>query len=260
MLSRTLLHIYGPFCIYSYGLMIAIGAILTFYLIKHNPKRASIISNELLLNVFSLSILSGVIGGRILHTIGSYDRLSSWFDVCALHEGGLSILGCVLAILLVIPWYLQRNKVQVLPFLDLLALYAPLLQAISRIGCYFAGCCFGTTTTLPWAIIYTTTDTLAPRFCALHPTQLYASMGLFAIFCLQYVTLQYRFKKPGQLTCIYLFLAASMRFVVDFWRADREYLSSLYAQTFSMHQWIALGIMLGAVIAFRIFSRNTKNI
>ncbi len=259
MLSRTLLHIYGPFCIYSYGLMIAIGAILTFYLIKRNPKRASIIPTETLLNVFSLSILAGIVGGRILHTIGSYDRLASWFDVCALHEGGFSILGSVLAILLIIPWYLRKNNIKVMPFLDLLALYAPLLQSISRIGCYFAGCCFGTTTSLPWAITYITPDTLAPRYCALHPTQLYASLSLLAIFLFLYFFVQHWVKKPGQLTCIYLACAAGQRFFIDFWRADQEFFSAPSLHILSMHQWIGLGIIISATIGFIIFSHNDKN-
>jgi phosphatidylglycerol:prolipoprotein diacylglycerol transferase len=257
MLSRTLLHIYGPFCIYSYGFIIAIGAIATFYFIKKNPKRLAIISDELLLNVFSLTILSGVIGGRLLYLIGNYKDISSWFDICAVHKGGLSILGSIISVLLVLSWYLKQNKVSVLPFLDLLAIYAPLLQSFSRLGCLFAGCCFGKQTTLPWAITYTTHDTLAPTFCSLHPTQLYSALGLFLIFIFLHYVAQYKFKIPGQLMFAYLALVSLNRFVVDFYRGDQEFVNT--STLLSIHQWIALCITIGSFAGFIIISRKNNN-
>ncbi|MEX0849023.1 MAG: prolipoprotein diacylglyceryl transferase [Candidatus Dependentiae bacterium] len=257
MLSRTLLHIYGPFCIYSYGFIIAIGAIATFYLIKRNHKRLAIISDELLLNVFSLTILSGVIGGRLLYLLGNYNDISSWFDICAVHKGGLSILGSIITVLLVLSWYLKQNKIPVLPFLDLLAIYAPLLQSFSRLGCLFAGCCFGKPAILPWAIIYKTQDTLAPTFCSLHPTQLYSALGLFLIFIFLHYIAQYRLKKPGLLMFAYLTLVSLNRFVVDFYRGDQEFFET--NTLLSIHQWIALSITIGSLIGFIIISRKNNN-
>lgn len=40
--------------------------------------------------------------------------------------------------------------------------------AIGRIGCFLAGCCYGTPTGLPWGVVFASVDSL-PR----HPTQLY---------------------------------------------------------------------------------------
>lgn len=43
--------------------------------------------------------------------------------------------------------------------------------AIGRIGCFFGGCCYGTPTDLPWAVVFESVDALRR-----HPTQLYESI------------------------------------------------------------------------------------
>ncbi len=256
MLTRTIFQIWGPFCIYSYGVMIAVGCIITYYLMLKNPKRAAIITEPDLMQLFSVSILVGIIGGRVLHILATYDQLNSWFEICSLYEGGFSILGTIIALLLFIPWYLKSKGIPVLPLLDLVAIYAPLLQSISRLGCFFAGCCYGKPSSMLWAVQYTDSDTLAPLHCWLHPTQLYSSITLFMIFLIIYFWGQYKLKKPGQLMCLYIGLTSFSRFMVDFWRNDREFLSFGY-NLLSMHQLIALGLMVGAGILYRaVFNKR----
>ncbi len=253
MLTRTLFHIWGPFCIYSYGVMIALGCIITYYLMLKNPKRPAIISETDLMQLFSMSILVGIIGGRTLHVLFNYNQLNAWLDICAVYEGGLSILGAIVALLIFIPWYLKRKQISVLALLDLIAIYAPLLQSISRLGCFFAGCCYGKPSSALWAIRYTDPDTLAPLHCWLHPTQLYSSASLFMIFLMIHFWANYRSKKPGQLICLYIGLTSLSRFMVDFLRNDREFVSfgyQLLPVPLSLHQWIALGLMLGAGILY----------
>ncbi len=258
MLSRTLIHIYGPFAIYTYGLVIALGVLITLHLIAKQPKRKQLISVDDLIETFTLGIFIGIIGGRLLHVASSYQQFDSILEIFALSQGGFSILGSILAIVLVMPWYLKRKGIVILPFLDLVATFAPLLQSISRIGCFFAGCCYGRPTDLPWAVIYTDPDTLAPLWCYMHPTQLYSSIILFGIFLFMYVVAQHRFKKPGQLLFLYLMLVSMERFLVDFWRDDREFFSSKALKLFSIHQWIALAMITTAAIGFYISSRRRK--
>lgn len=260
MLSRTLLHIYGPFSIYSFGAMIALGCIITYRLMLTDTRRIKLISTEHLLNIFSISIITALLGGRLLHLLSSYKELNSWQDIIALHEGGFSILGAMIALLCVIPWYLKKISVPVLPFMDLMGLYAPLLQAISRLGCFFAGCCYGKPTDVPWGVIYRTEDTLAPTFCKIHPTQLYMACGDLLIFLTLYFIGQRYFKRPGQLLCVYLVLTSLNRFLVDFWRDDQEFLPLQLARIFSLHQWIALGIIISSMACFIIITRKDRTV
>ena len=258
MLSRTLLHIYGPFSIYSFGAMIALGCIITYRFMLKDPQRIKLISPDNLLNVFSISLIAALIGGRLLHLVSFYDQMHTWTDIIAVHEGGLSILGAVIAVICVIPWYLKKNSVPVLPFMDLMAIYAPLLQAISRIGCFFAGCCYGKPTDVFWGVVYKTQDTLAPTFCKIHPTQLYMAAGDLSIFVFLSVVARHYFKKPGQLLCVYLCLSSLNRFMVDFWRDDLEYLPQQLMCIFSLHQWIALGIIITSIASFIVITRKDR--
>src|SRR4029078_3902198 len=118
MLTRTLLHIWGPFCIYTYGTFIALGCIITYYLILNPPKRPSLISETDLLSVFFYSILLGIIGARALFVISSYHSYAQVGEMLCVPEGGGSLLGTVLALLFFIPAYLHYKQIPILPALD----------------------------------------------------------------------------------------------------------------------------------------------
>lgn len=246
---HTLLHIYGPFSIHSYGLAIAIGLLVFTYLMKRDPRFTKLHLNNKFISILLLAAAAAMLGGRIVFLMNQPEFYTNPLDIIAFWQPGFSILGSVLAVLLIIPFYLRRINVPIIPFLDLTAIYAPLLQSISRVGCLFAGCCFGIETTKPWAVVYTDADAAAPLNVCLHPTQIYSAILLLITFALMYFILQHIFKKPGQLICLYLMLTSTERFFVDFWRGDRLILpDSLYA--LSTYQYMAAAIILGASIVF----------
>jgi len=191
-----------------------------------------------------VGIIAGIIGGRILVIISESHLYHSWLDWFALWQGGFSILGTILGVIIILPFYLKKINVPILPFADLVALYAPLCQSIARLGCLVAGCCYGKVTNNFYAIIYTNQQTLAPYNIPLHPTQLYSSLLLFIIFIFLYFIGQRITKKTGQLFILYLFLACLERFFMDFLRADRVMLNSFI----SFHQTIAVCIIIFLII------------
>ena len=259
-MQRELIHIYGPFSIYSYGLAIAIGLALIVWLIQRHPKFSRLNLQDHFTSIVSVGILSGLFGGRLLYTLSESDGATSLSDFFAYWYGGFSVLGCILGVTIALPLWLRYCKVPVLPFLDLLAIFAGLLQGISRIGCFCAGCCYGLPTNVPWAVMYTDLDSSAPLGIYIHPTQLYSTAIFLCIFALFYCILQYRLVKPGQLFCAYLVCASLERFTVDFWRADRTFFDNPSYAVFSINQWIALGIVAGASIAFVFFTQRSKKV
>jgi phosphatidylglycerol:prolipoprotein diacylglycerol transferase len=144
------------------------------------------------------------------------------------------------------------HRIPLLPFLDLIATYAPLLQSIARLGCFFAGCCFGCVTQVPWATLYTDSASLAPTGMMLHPAQLYSAFGLLLVFIIMYFVARKKCTIPGQQGALYLMLASGERFLTDFWRGDRETVNALtqYGIALSFHQLLALGIIMIAGILF----------
>jgi len=253
---RELVHIWGPFSINTFGLFIAIGLIIFSWLVLRDPRRKPLVTTEQFLNIFTVGFIAAIAGGRLLYCITAWQTLNSFADIFAIWSGGFSVLGALLGILAVIPWYLQTKNIPILPFLDLVATYIPLAQSIARWGCFFAGCCYGLPTSSPFGMVCP--EPLDERLhgLTLHPTQLYSSVLLLAIFVLLYFFIRPRVTKPGQLTCAYLMLMSMERFMVDFWRADREFIT--LSPTFSVAQLIALFVALGAATFFAIITINKQ--
>ena len=219
-------HIYGPFYLNSYGLCIFIGILVFTLLAQRNWLRKRFISKDDFLGLICWGTLVGIAGGRLLFVITNLHRMHSILDVFAIWEGGLSLLGAVISISLFIPLYLRSKNVPVLPILDLVAVYAPLLIGISRFGCFFAGCCYGRASDAFWAITYTNPDCLAPLNVALHPTQLYSALALILLFFYFRFVLQQFFGKPGMLFGALLLFIGAERALVDLFRGDLEFFTS----------------------------------
>lgn len=241
-MQRELLHLYGPFSINSFGLMIIIGLLVFSYLLLKDPKRPSIISIENYFNILTPGIIAGLVGGRLLFVLTHWASFDHWIDIFAIWQGGFSLLGGILALIIVMPFYFKKYTITTLPFLDLISIYAPLLQSISRIGCYVAGCCFGCSATY---------------FFTTHPTQLYSALALFLIFLFQYLVARKWHLKPGQLFCIYLLAMSAERFCNDFFRGERE-MSSIIT-SLSVAQIMSSIIFVGAGGAYFVFNSYKKN-
>lgn len=247
-MSKELLHLYGPFSINSYGLMAVIAIVVTFFLINRDPLRKKLLSSEQLATIFTFSTIMGVIGGRLLHILANWNEIQSLGQIFAVWEGGLSVLGVVLAIALTLPLYLLYARIPIVPFFDVITCYAPLLESITRIGCFFAGCCFGIPSTLPWAVTYTDPACVAPLGIPLHPAQIYTALLLTGVFVLLRYVLRARFVIPGQITMLYFMLISFVRFIMDYVRWDTEYIGNFRLLT--LHQCIAGIIFLTTCIWF----------
>src|SRR5205085_2034721 len=79
---------------------------------------------------------------------------------------------------------------------DGFALALPLGEAVGRLGCFFAGCCYGRETMLPWAAWQ--------HGAWRHPTQLYSAAAALALFALMW-RLRSRMPREGDLFKLYLF-------------------------------------------------------
>lgn len=222
--------------------MIIIGLVVFSYLLLKDRKRPSIISTENYFNILPPGIIAGLVGGRLLFVITHWNTFNNWIEIFAIWHGGFSLLGGIIALIIVMPWYFKKYQIPILPFLDLISIYAPLLQSISRIGCYLGGCCFGCP---------------APYFFTIHPTQLYSAVALFIIFIFQYLIARRWHLKPGQLFCIYLLLMSAERFCNDFFRGEREMSNSI--TSLSVAQIISGIIFVSTCCTYYVFNSFKKN-
>ncbi len=253
MLPR-IYHIYGPLWINGYGMMIALGFVVFAFLFFHDKKVKALFSDEQILNLFLLGFIAAVIGGRLFAIITdfSFYKGNLW-EIFYPWVGGFGVLGSIIAVILTFYFYFSYLKVPILKSFDRIALYIPILHAIARVGCFFAGCCYGRVTDSWVGVVCHRIDSLIPSdlLCVpLHPTQLYSSFAAFLYFLFGYFVLQKIFDKEGQLLFSYLMFQSLSRFFVDFYRGD--FLFFVFGISFV--QLLSLIIFVIALIGFTYVS------
>ncbi|MBI5415388.1 MAG: prolipoprotein diacylglyceryl transferase [Candidatus Omnitrophica bacterium] len=225
---------FGPVTVYSYGLMLAVAALVCGFLAAREARPTGIPSEVIYDLVFWL-VISGVVGARLFFIFLNFSFfLENPVEIVMIQKGGLAWHGGLVAAGLTGIWFVRKKKLPLTRMLDLTAPYIALGEAIGRIGCFLNGCCYGRET--PWGVYFPV------HHARLHPTQLYSFAGLLVLF---FVLKWYRriSSVPGDVFAAYLFGAAMLRFVVEFFRADHDIL----AGGLSVYQWICLVLMPLAV-------------
>src|SRR5262245_37901025 len=94
-------------------------------------------------NAGVVAVVTGLVGGRLWLILWSSESasLAGAFDLL---EGDKSVIGAVLGAGFGIWLTLAWRRCPVLPYVDAAVPAACLAYAVGRLGCLFAGCCFGT--------------------------------------------------------------------------------------------------------------------
>lgn len=110
-------------------------------------------------------------------------------------------------------------RYNIFKYLNSLSVYIPLIHFWGRLGCFFAGCCFGSPTSLPFGIIYNSNSYAFSilKNTATHPVQLYEA--LFNIILYFVLEKKIAFKNRFY---VYIYSYSIFRFFVEFIRFDRE--------------------------------------
>ena len=246
-MNPQLLHLYGPLSIHIYGLLIATGIVAALFLGLKDRQLLNEYSKSDILNIISSTVFAAFLGARILWAAEIWSTIPSFWNIFYFWQPGYSILGAIIGGFLFLTNHLKKK---LFFFLDRIIIYAPIAQVFGRIGCFFTGCCYGLQTTMPWAVIYTHKNNLAPLCIPFHPTQIYSAVLLFCLFLLLY-SQKNKSLKSGSLAFIYLLGSSLERFFVDFLRADR----TLIIGNFSLMQCIAL-MLIG--VSFGFLTINKK--
>ncbi|MDC3418139.1 prolipoprotein diacylglyceryl transferase [Aquibacillus salsiterrae] len=200
----------GPFSLYFFGLMIAIGAITGLILLINEAKRRNM-DHKLLTDGVMYALIGGILGARLVFIFvynPSY-YLANPVEVFFIQNGGLSIHGGILGGLLVGYLFMKKHKLPIFETLDVVAPSLILAQGISRIGCdVFGG---PISSALPWG--------MEKGGEYLHPAQAYEFILDYALF--GYLWLRLKSKKyHGQVFIHYLIGFLAIRGIVEFARIN----------------------------------------
>lgn len=249
-MQHTLITIGGVITIYSFGAMIALGIMVFSWLVKKDTAYHQMNLDTIWDTMLTGGIVGGLIGGRLVYYLCD-DDIYNIRHLFYFWQGGYSVLGAILGIMLTLYLLLTIYHIPIMPFFDLHMTYAPFLQGIARIGCFLSGCCHGCPTEQWWGITYSDQASFAPLNIPIHPTQLYSATLLISIGLYTYINRKKLRKIPGQTIILYLTLISIERFIIDFLRDDRIIISTIkirhYIIMISLYQYIALLIFLVAM-------------
>ena len=248
----------GPLTIHTYGFTMAVGVALGLWFIYAQAKKAGLDANRLMDAAFYTIIVS-LIGAKLILFISNISYYVSYpKELFALaRSGGVFQGGLTFGIVYAL-WYFRRKKIPTWPTADLIAPALALGHGFGRLGCFSAGCCYGSECALPWAAVfkneYAANLTGVHLNTPLHPVQLYEAILNFLNFGILYVILKKK-KFDGQVFAFYFINYSVIRFFTEYFRGDHSDkiffirgatpLSSLsYPQLFCL-----LGLLGGAVLA-----------
>jgi phosphatidylglycerol:prolipoprotein diacylglycerol transferase len=209
----------GPIPIRLYGLMIGVGFLLGVWLASRTAKKEGL-NPDRFLDMGIWLLLAAIVGSRLLYVLVNLQEFrANPLDAFAIWKGGLVFYGGLIGAVAVGMWYVKKHQLPFWKTGDIFAPFIALGHVFGRMGCFFAGCCYGAPCSDSVCITFSDPSSLAPLNVPLYPTQLFEAGGEFVNFIIL-LTL-YRHKKfDGQVFWTYPLLYSVLRFVVEFFRGD----------------------------------------
>ena len=249
----------GPLNVTGYGIMLMVAFLMGGWLIDRNLRSRGL-QPGYAADMTVAAVIGGVIGAKLWYVLET-GQFGSLFT-----RGGLVWYGGFIGGLIAVLFNGWRLKVPMRWTMELGAPALAAAYALGRIGCFLVGDDYGIPTTLPWGVQFpqgippTTAADLARDFhvaipagvspstlLAVHPTQLYETLVMTGAFMLLWRVRQHT-NGTGWLFGLYLILAGSERFLVEFVRAKEDRLFG----DFTVAQLVALTIVLvGAALLSR---------
>ncbi len=237
-----IIHTWGldqvTFLVPDYWFMLSLAIILGAAMVVRLARRYGLVRDDAVLAVF-YSILFLFPLARLIYALQYWNQFADapWRRLIDPTQGGLALLGGLLGFLAGVIFLYRRNA-SVGAYLDASVPALALGLFLGRIGCFMAGCNWGKTSDLPWAVCFPpphhawrqhlkagwiTPD--ATLSLPVHPTQLYESLFGLVVFAVALWWLRYEYadgvaKHPGRTFLGAISGYAVFRFLVEYVRAD----------------------------------------
>ena len=250
----------GPLTLHTYGVLLAIAFITGLWVASRQAKSTGL-DPARVTDMAVYVLIAGLIGAKVLLVIveWSYYAHNPRELLSILQSGGV-FYGGLIGAFPVAWWYARKHALPPWRTADVLAPAVAIGQAIGRLGCFAAGCCYGRGAEVPWAVTfrdpYASRTVGTPLDTPLHPTEIYESLACLLIFFLL-VAIAKRKRFDGQVTLAYVALYAVARFVIEFYRGDAVR-GSVFGGSLSTSQFIALLMVAGAAVAFPYVSKRNR--
>ncbi len=235
-----------------YGLMIAAGMLISGS-IAYQTARERKLDADGLLALIGYAILGGFIGAKLLYLATEYRRLDFSrildpdYSLSLVHAGGFVVIGGLAAGFLAAFLAAKFHHLDLAKLLENTIFALPLAQGFGRIGCFFAGCCYGVHYDGILSVSFPDGSLAGaePRLAV----QLISAFLLFNLSFVLYLVSKTVYRKYSCM--IYLSSYALLRFIVEFFRGDE--VRGIFA-ALSLSQYLSL-LLLSLMAAFILFKK-----
>ncbi|HYP15552.1 MAG TPA: prolipoprotein diacylglyceryl transferase [Bryobacteraceae bacterium] len=236
----------GSFYLPTYGVLVALAFLCAIWVTSRIAKGFGL-EPEQVTNLAVYCALAGMAGAKLFMFLFDWEIYArnpgQIFSLSTLQAAGVYQGGLLLA-LLVAFLYMRRTKMPALLTADVFAPGLALGHFIGRLGCFSAGCCWGTECNRSWAVTFRNPEaaelTGVPLNVPLHPSQLYEAFAELLLFFILYWFIR-RPHRTGSVIGLYLAAYSLIRFAVEFFRHHEQ---ALPGGVLSLTQWISIGTLL----------------
>jgi phosphatidylglycerol---prolipoprotein diacylglyceryl transferase len=239
------IHI-GPLTLGTYGLLVAIGLICGFFVLRADFARRGVSADAEA--IIGITGLAGLAGARFYHLLEAENRAEFFKDPWPLlfSTMGFAFFGGVIGGLLALLLLAWRFRLKPLLMLDVASPAAALGYGIGRIGCLISGDGdYGTPTSLPWGMSFP--NGIVPTTEHVHPTPIYEFLAAVLIFWILWRLgarcLRTR-SSDGVVFSAYLVLTGIARYLVEIIRINPR---SIYGMT-NAQVASAVSILAGVIL------------
>ena len=247
----------------TYGVLFALGAVWAWWWFLRRARTLGL-PEEPLFNLGFYSLLSGLLGAKLLLVVVEWKYyLAEPVRILGTIRSAGVLLGGVVTGAFVFIWYCRRQGLPVWTLADAIAAPLALAQAIGRLACFSAGCCWGVPTEHPWfSVTFSHPEAQVqtePAFVGvpLVPVQLLeASADLILVGILTWLWRR-RPEPPGTVLWVYVIGYGTIRTTLEFWRGDA--IRGLWlGNTVSTSQLLSLAGIALAVVMLVLHRRRRR--
>jgi len=257
---------FGFFKLHTYGLMIALAFLVGMQLASREARRVDRSParefDKFILDLCFYILVWAMVGSRLLFIIVNWDDYAHDLGkIIRIWEGGLVFYGGLIGATAFSIYYTRKHQYDFFQIADILIPYVALGSMFGRIGCFAAGCCWGSVVDSDFALgvqfpreslafgsmvrthLVGASDAFTPH---VHPVQMYDACGELVIFVLlSLVRLRKRFH--GQIFLTFMFVYPLWRSTVETFRGDKERGTGVLGTPLSTSQFISACVALAAI-------------
>lgn len=235
----------GSFEVTSFGLMVAIGAMVGLWLFRRELLKSGL--PESATDSALAGLIGGIVGAKLLYVAEHMATDPVWELLT--DRGGMSWFGGLLGGLAAGLSMMALRRWPIVPVLSAATPALAVGHLLGRIGCFLVGDDYGRPTDLPWGVAFP--EGLPPTDVPVHPTQLYeaAFLGLLAWLLIRW---RRRGVADARVVGRYLVLAGGFRFALEFLRINVRVAGPL-----TVAHLFALGIVAAGIGLMLLAPRRT---